>query len=1800
MDLSHGETLSRGSDSASASKSPSEEMADSGMQGPGGASGDSTAQRAMAAAAAAAAAAGPGDFGGAFSFFLKRTSQLEGEGGPASSTQFSAMLRELRSGEGGRQVAALAELSEHLSFSSEESLISFPMETFIPVLVGLLENPGTGDEMTAQVMLLACRCLFNIVDILPPTSRIIAASGGLPALCANLLNIEYIDVAELTVAIIEAISDDQPIQVLKAGGLQAILSFLDFFQLSVQRQAANAAAQMLLPVTPPDVLQQYVRPVLPTLATLLQHTDPQVQQSICECWRRLVDNTVVVHTKPKSVWSQGSAHHSLARLVAKGKWRPERLARKPPSPRDEGDGGKDSDPALGPVGPVLEEMCANGVLSNMLLMLSQAVSSPTANSSVVVNEVLYILSVLSHYSDVVTDDLLQQDICNLLRQMVLGIDLTEGQSSSQRTTGILKVLSLVASLLPTVKMKGASCESEEKRLALFGVNPVHLDALADAFLPILVGIFEASMDTSVQSLCVNLLLAFLLTCRERPELIQRNLQPAQLACFLANLLFDGSSRSTTLACVLMVHELLDKHKEPYALLFVRHGVVRAIHRLVTHEEEPKKKQKNRNKVKGGSNKASSAAPSSGGSAAAASSQPGSGDTDRTSTSRLVEEAAHKVLSAYFASSSLTGESAILRALGIIAEQLASSPTAIIGAHREALCQLHELLLASEGITTFELTCSGTTGALHTFLFPQAADPIADTSKTLSDRLRLFLDCLAKPESGAFVKLIRLCVSAVQRIEHKSPTLFQSQSTSSSLPPHLQPLGKDPSSSRAESFMRTELGLSGLGDLPPGFGARAAAMLAMAGGGHMQEVGGGGTSALLSVLRLLAKPVRVRICPHGAPVSPVRSISSGAAGNLSNLRALLGPLSGGGKGGDAAEAAALEATAALQLGGGLGEDLTSPISAVSPAARLRNYLASKVSRKRSVPSAGIWPNSNEKRGGGGKGSSEDTGSGRKGGGGWGKGGPDGSSSGGVPADLAALHRTTSGPGCPQDAEGLRERHRELLGEVLEAVLLVEPFAQVAALEDYIWDKHGRGGDGTPGESQPGSARLRLSMKQSQPKEKAESREGESSAASPRSPESGAGPSRAAEGAATAGAAASQEAGPKKKVRIYLNGHLLSPKTSVVQALVHCSKAARKPSHSHEEKPDTGKGSGRSRAERLLATEEGSGSEDSGPELFSAFGGPQPSPRHFCSAIWGRVHSLTYEVVDESAAAPEAETKEEADADLKQRQGLFVPSDFARLVRCHGQVLEQFLGFGAGPPSAGDGEDEAGKDTGRVKEGASESAKPGKGDLQALETMLQLISAFKHLCRYLQGTSALMVEDDLFHCSSLTAMLLQQLSDPLAVCTGSVPPWFTKLAGACQFLFPQSARRILHHSCNLGLGRALQHLQQRALAQHAHSPEALRRLESEVTVASIPRQKVRISRQRILESAIKVMNLYGSASAILEVEYVGEVGTGSGPTLEFYAQVSEILRTSEPKLFRSGVPGAMLFPEPRNPEWLQKKEDQAAQQILERFRLLGHCVAKCILDSRLVDLQLHPYFWRAILCRDLFTQQSIQDVDPELANSMARLREMDDAALSSLCVDFTLPGHPEIHLVPGGAALTLSKANVEDYVNAVAEATLVKAIGPQVAAFAGAFRELMPLEACHIWSEKELSSLIVGASVNEGAFWVVEHLSSSIKAQHGYTADSRCFQDLLQTMATFSPEERRSFLTFTTGAPTLPVGGFAGLKPSLTVVKKEAPPPPLSPDNFMPSVMTCANYLKLPEYSTAEILREKLRMAMREGQSAFLLS
>ncbi|XP_063893453.1 E3 ubiquitin-protein ligase Ufd4 isoform X5 [Helicoverpa armigera] len=126
--------------------------------------------------------------------------------------------------------------------------------------------------------------------------------------------------------------------------------------------------------------------------------------------------------------------------------------------------------------------------------------------------------------------------------------------------------------------------------------------------------------------------------------------------------------------------------------------------------------------------------------------------------------------------------------------------------------------------------------------------------------------------------------------------------------------------------------------------------------------------------------------------------------------------------------------------------------------------------------------------------------------------------------------------------------------------------------------------------------------------------------------------------------------------------------------------------------------------------------------------------------------------------------------------------------------------------------------------------------------------------------------------------------------------------------------------------------------------------------------------------------------------------------------------------------------------------------------------------------------------------------------------------------------------------------------------------------------------HYCCAAELRLLLCG---ERGPVWTRDHLLQYTEPKLGYTRDSPGFLRLVDVLVEMSLRERKAFLQFATGCSSLPPGGLANLHPRLTVVRKVD-----AGDGSYPSVNTCVHYLKLPEYSCKEVLRERLLAATNE--------
>ncbi|XP_070612108.1 E3 ubiquitin-protein ligase HECTD1 isoform X11 [Erythrolamprus reginae] len=571
-------------------------------------------------------------------------------------------------------------------------------------------------------------------------------------------------------------------------------------------------------------------------------------------------------------------------------------------------------------------------------------------------------------------------------------------------------------------------------------------------------------------------------------------------------------------------------------------------------------------------------------------------------------------------------------------------------------------------------------------------------------------------------------------------------------------------------------------------------------------------------------------------------------------------------------------------------------------------------------------------------------------------------------------------------------------------------------------------------------------------------------------------------------------------------------------------------------------------------------------------------------------------------------------------------------------------------------------------------------------------------------------DEFTSKKITTKILQQIEEPLALASGALPDWCEQITSKCPFLIPFETRQLYFTCTAFGASRAIVWLQNRreATVERTRTTSTARRDDpGEFRVGRLKHERVKVPRgESLMEWAENVMQIHADRKSVLEVEFLGEEGTGLGPTLEFYALVAAEFQRTElgawlcdddfpddesrqvdiggglkpPGYYVQRSCGLFTAPFPQDSDELER--------ITKLFHFLGIFLAKCIQDNRLVDLPISKPFFK-LMCmgdiksnmskliyesrgdRDLHCTESQSEasteeghdslsvgsfeedsksefiLDPpkpkppawfngiltwedfELVNPhRARfLKEIKDLAIKrrqilsnkglsedekntklqelmmknpsgsgpplsiedlglnfQFCPSSRVYGFTTVDLKPGGEDELVTMDNAEEYVDLMFDFCMHTGIQKQMDAFRDGFNRVFPMEKLSSFSHEEVQMILCG---NQSPSWAAEDIINYTEPKLGYTRDSPGFLRFVRVLCGMSSDERKAFLQFTTGCSTLPPGGLANLHPRLTVVRKVD-----ATDASYPSVNTCVHYLKLPEYSSEEIMRERLLAATME--------
>ncbi|GAB6021555.1 hypothetical protein CHUAL_004153 [Chamberlinius hualienensis] len=282
-------------------------------------------------------------------------------------------------------------------------------------------------------------------------------------------------------------------------------------------------------------------------------------------------------------------------------------------------------------------------------------------------------------------------------------------------------------------------------------------------------------------------------------------------------------------------------------------------------------------------------------------------------------------------------------------------------------------------------------------------------------------------------------------------------------------------------------------------------------------------------------------------------------------------------------------------------------------------------------------------------------------------------------------------------------------------------------------------------------------------------------------------------------------------------------------------------------------------------------------------------------------------------------------------------------------------------------------------------------------------------------------------------------------------------------------------------------------------------------------------------------------------------------------------------------------------LKRSEDQQLQQqqpswfssflTMEDFKIVDPHRAKFLQQlNELVNMKQQILNDKTL--SELEKEEKLQKLTIPLAeNQKGSAMTIEDLSLTfQFSPSSKVFGFTAVDLRKGGENEDVTIYNIEDYIELVTDFCLHKGIRKQMEAFRAGFCEVFLMDKLGAFSPVEMRMMLCG---DQAPTWSREDVLNYTEPKLGFSKESPGFQRFVNVLVGMNAYERKAFLQFTTGCSSLPPGGLANLYPRLTVVRKID-----ATDGSYPSVNTCVHYLKLPNYSSEDIMRDRLLAATME--------
>ncbi|XP_067850556.1 probable E3 ubiquitin-protein ligase HERC3 [Heptranchias perlo] len=346
---------------------------------------------------------------------------------------------------------------------------------------------------------------------------------------------------------------------------------------------------------------------------------------------------------------------------------------------------------------------------------------------------------------------------------------------------------------------------------------------------------------------------------------------------------------------------------------------------------------------------------------------------------------------------------------------------------------------------------------------------------------------------------------------------------------------------------------------------------------------------------------------------------------------------------------------------------------------------------------------------------------------------------------------------------------------------------------------------------------------------------------------------------------------------------------------------------------------------------------------------------------------------------------------------------------------------------------------------------------------------------------------------------------------------------------------------------------------------------------PVLKLQVTRTAILQDTLECLKSHITVArySALQVRFKDESCIGHGVSQEFFTLFSRELYSNRGIFQHSDGSGLLWFP-----NWEPEMDD-----VFHRVGILCG-LAVC---NRFVSNFRFPLALYKKLLHVQPTLEDLKELSPTEGNSLQELLDYEyDDVEDMFCLDFTLPrktadGHTTIQeLIPDGIKTPVQKHNRKQFVDAYVDYVFNTSVEKQFKAFAHGFRSSFALPVVDVFLPNELRAIIHG---NANYDW---ELLEQKTAYREYNQTDKTIRNFWKIFQKLSEEKKKRFLAFLTGSDRIPAGGIGSYR--ITILNTRS----TEPDFSYPRAYTCTRTLDLPNYSSLEILRERLLHAIESSE------